>query len=261
MADLTLEQLLGNPEGLSGAAGMLQAASPKERRGLASRFFEKAMPFVAPPGVMEAIEGKDPTMKELLMLGVLGPLGGKARPGLKLLQGGKAGQRRFGDATEFQQRRDMIRNLGEDRIPVANDPLDPSRVPLTKGKSFDEIIASERSKRPDQGVERLELDPEDALRGDLFKPGTILRDRNTGKLSTVLAKGAKQEREAAGLLARRIGRGQVGEGDLGKMLGVPTHKALRDATDLLNKKHVSNGEYIELIRDLLGRHNIRGPKG
>jgi hypothetical protein len=86
MADPTLEQILNNPEGLGGAASMLQGASPGQRRGLAGDFFKQAMPFFTPPGVQEAMDlemgGEEPTMRELMMLGVLGPLG-KAKKGLR----------------------------------------------------------------------------------------------------------------------------------------------------------------------------------
>lgn len=123
MAELTLEQILGNPEGLSGAAGMLQGAEPRQRRALFGEFFEQAMPFLAPPGVMEAMEGQDMTMKDLMLLGVLGPLGGKGK-GLRLIQGGRVGRPNTFDeliAQEKTQRglREAGRAEGVDIAPQA----------------------------------------------------------------------------------------------------------------------------------------------
>jgi hypothetical protein len=266
MADPTLEQILSNPEGLSGAASMLQGASPGQRRRVAGDFFKRAMPFFTPPGVQEAMDlemgGEEPTMRELMMLGVLGPIG-KAKKGLRLIQGGKTGPRKFEDEAALAARKAEVRDLGglpsAEGTPASREFKQMMDQPQRRGKTFDEVIASERGKPfADQGIQRLELDPKDAVRGAIFKPGTIVMDRNTGKVSTILAKGPAQEKAAAKLLSRRILRGEPGQGDLGKALGTAAHTALRKATDMFKNKHLSEGEYIAVIRDLLSRGNIRG---
>ena len=201
---------------------MLQGASPGQRRRVAGDFFKRAMPFFTPPGVQEAMDlemgGEEPTMRELMMLGVLGPIG-KAKKGLRLIQGGKTGPRKFEDEAALAARKAEVRDLGglpsAEGTPASREFKQMMDQPQRRGKTFDEIIASERSKPfADQGIERLELDPKDAVRGAIFKPG--------------------------------------------KALGTAAHTALRKATDMFKNKHLSEGEYIAVIRDLLSRGNIRG---
>jgi hypothetical protein len=111
MAELTLEQLLGSG-GIGEAAGMLQEAEPRERRAVLGEAFKQITPFISPPGVMEAIEGRDMTMRDIMLLGVLGPLGGKGKKGLRLIQGGRKEGRTFGDEALHQQGRSTFKKTG-----------------------------------------------------------------------------------------------------------------------------------------------------
>jgi hypothetical protein len=162
MAELTLEQILGNPEGLSGAAGMLQEAEPRQRRALFGEFFEQAMPFLAPPGVMEAMEGKEPTMRELMLLGVLGPLGGKGKKGLRLLQGGrKEGTRTFEGEVFRQQRRKGAGAQSDFRLARAERLAKPPDVPP-------EALALVRRRASVNGFSEADADKAARIAGDIL---------------------------------------------------------------------------------------------
>jgi hypothetical protein len=76
MAELTLDQLLGSG-GLSEGFQMLQGAEPQERRAVLGDMFQKAVPFISPPGVPEAMAGRDMSMRDLMLGGIFGALGGK----------------------------------------------------------------------------------------------------------------------------------------------------------------------------------------
>jgi hypothetical protein len=262
MAELTLDQLLGSSEGLPGAAGMLQAASPQERRGVFGQFFKKAMPFMAPPGVMEAMEGQDMTMRDLMLLGVLGPLGGKGRKGLKLIQGGKKEGRTFGDEILRQQGRKTFDEVGSvgpreefegviDLViknPDLQTVVEPSGLTYVfkKGKNPDDVFKRPLSEaigtidpngRPDDDLRKILTK---VLKGDPEFRAGVGRGINS---DVSLLKQLKKEHGLGGAPFTHSGKGPLylrqGPADLTTEIGI-----IDSAGKRIGRLAVSGSEYV-----------------